>query len=88
MFSFCDDGVTTVYRSPWWFLWEQELSEVFKSLDVDPERVIRCVMARLPGQTNIPVHHDTGHWVTCSHRIHVALKTSKLIMSSSATSTG
>ena len=36
---------------------------------------MRCVMARLPPNTEIPTHHDTGKWVTASHRVHVAMRT-------------
>lgn len=37
--------------------------------------MVRCLLASMPPGCVIPVHHDTGHWVKHSHRIHVAIVT-------------
>lgn len=37
--------------------------------------MVRCLLASMPPGCVIPVHHDTGHWVKHSHRVHVAIVT-------------
>jgi hypothetical protein len=74
-FVFCDDGVTTLYHFPWFAAWQAELLPVLKHLGVEPSRLLRCVMARLPAGVVIPVHHDTGKWVAAAHRVHIPLIT-------------
>ena len=69
-FIFCDDGVRTVYHFPWFKKWLPELTPIFEHLNLDPARLLRCVMARLPAGVTIPTHHDTGHWVQVAHRVH------------------
>lgn len=44
-------------------------------LGVPESKVIRCLLASMPPGCVIPVHHDTGHWVRHTHRIHVAVAT-------------
>ena len=34
-------------------------------------RIVRMLLASLPPGVTIPVHHDTGFWVSRTHRIHV-----------------
>lgn len=37
--------------------------------------MVRCLLASMPPECVIPVHHDTGHWVQHTHRVHVAVVT-------------
>ena len=76
VFTFCDDLLERVYRLPWWRSWEHDLRAIFAQLEIDPQKVIRCLLARLPPGVEIPVHHDTGLWSMRSHRVHVPLDTS------------
>eukprot|EP00750_Incisomonas_marina_P019554 INCI3566.1.p2 GENE.INCI3566.1~~INCI3566.1.p2 ORF type:complete len:538 (+),score=78.99 INCI3566.1:235-1848(+) len=74
-FVFCDDAVRTVYHFPWFAEWRAELDPIFERLGIDPARLVRCVMARLPAGVVIPVHHDTGRWVQIAHRLHCPVLT-------------
>lgn len=77
VFVFCDDLLRSVYELPWWETWRGELAPVLERLGIAQDRVIRCLLARLPAGAKIPVHHDTGLWSTRSHRVHVPLVTSE-----------
>eukprot|EP00939_MAST-03C_sp_MAST-3C-sp1_P005330 g5330.t1 len=80
-FIYSDDAVENVYEFPIYHRsgskWKRALHSVWKQLGVDPSRVIRCVLARLPGNVTIPTHHDTGRWVTVAHRMHVPVVTNR-----------
>ena len=39
-------------------------------------QVVRCLLASMPPGVAIPPHHDTGYWVSYTHRIHLAVVTS------------
>ena len=79
VFIFCDDYIQHVYTFPWYHQWQILLQKVFNALGVPKDRIIRCILARMPPNANIPVHHDTGAWVSQSHRIHVPLITDNLV---------
>ena len=78
MFVHCDDFMRKMYHMPWWHepsRWKDAILPYFAAIGVPPHRVVRCLLARLPSGTTIPVHHDTGLWVTKTHRIHVPIVT-------------
>ena len=75
IFTFCDDLLKTVYRLPWWDTWGDVLRPIFEALGIRPEKVVRCLLARLPPDYTIKVHHDTGRWTTKAHRVHVPILT-------------
>ena len=76
-FVYSDDALDNVYEFPIYSgKWRKALERIFEQIpNVKESRVVRCVMARLPPNTEIPTHHDTGKWVTASHRVHVAMRT-------------
>jgi len=74
---FSDDLLRNVYELPWWKKWAPELEPLFKKLGIKPTQVIRCLLARLPKDVTITVHHDTGHWALRSHRVHLPIITSE-----------
>ena len=77
VFTFCDDMLTNVYTiGTTWKLFEPQLLGLFKAAGVNPNNVIRCLLAELGPGISIPVHHDTGYWATRSHRVHMPLITS------------
>lgn len=73
---FCDDFLQTVYEMPWWHKRpdiRKAVQSILDSLNVEPNRIVRMLLAALPPSTTIPVHHDTGEWVKHTHRIHVPI---------------
>lgn len=73
---FCDDFLQTVYEMPWWHKrpdMRRAVQPILDALNVEPNRVVRMLMAALPPGTTIPIHHDTGEWVKHSHRVHVPI---------------
>eukprot|EP00948_MAST-09A_sp_MAST-9A-sp1_P001244 g1244.t1 len=75
-FSFTDDLYTRIIRFPWWYTWgENYLYPIFHQLGIEPHCVVRCLLAYLPPQHTIKVHHDTGKWTTQTHRCHVPIVT-------------
>ncbi|KDO27481.1 hypothetical protein SPRG_20332 [Saprolegnia parasitica CBS 223.65] len=72
----CDDYLKHLYHFPWLDQWRDLLFPFFESLNIPPERVIRCLFARMPAGSVIPVHHDTGAWVAHCHRVHLPIITS------------
>lgn len=76
-FVFCDDFLKRRYRLPLWrdAGWRRLLDPIFEASGVAPERVVRCLLASMPPDTVIPVHHDTGYWVRYTHRLHCAVIT-------------
>ena len=86
---FCDDFLQKVYHMPWWHdersntgvagrpSFKSLLRPVLSSLGLSGDaRVVRMLLASLPPGVTIPTHHDTGSWVSKSHRIHVPVITS------------
>ena len=65
MFKFCDDFMLRMFEFPWWHkrAWGNVLEPLFEELGIPPHRIVRCLLAQLPPNVNIPVHHDTGLWV-------------------------
>ncbi|CAN0366977.1 unnamed protein product, partial [Ectocarpus sp. 13 AM-2016] len=53
----------------------QALQPVLDVLGIPEEKMVRCLLASMPPGCVIPVHHDTGHWVKHTHRVHVAVVT-------------
>ncbi len=73
---FCDDFLQTVYEMPWWYsnpAMKEAVQPILDSLKIKPGRIVRLIMAALPPHTTIPVHHDTGAWVSKTHRVHVPI---------------
>ena len=86
---FCDDFLQKVYHLPYWHSpaantgvagrpsFKALLQPVLASLGLlDDTRIVRMLLASLPPGVTIPTHHDTGSWVSKSHRIHVPIITS------------
>ena len=47
---------------PWWHErsdWRAAIEPFFDAVGVSSDRVVRCLLAKLPPGTTIPVHHDT-----------------------------
>eukprot|EP00940_MAST-03C_sp_MAST-3C-sp2_P002266 g2266.t1 len=81
-FLYSDDAVENVYEFPIYSKnskWKNALHKIWKQLGICPSTIIRCVVARLPGNVTIPIHHDTGRWVTVAHRMHVPLVTNESV---------
>lgn len=53
----------------------QALQPVLDTLGIPEGKMIRCLLASMPSGCVIPVHHDTGHWVQYTHRVHVPIVT-------------
>ena len=74
---FCDDFLDQVFEMPWWHLRDdirQAIQPIIKCLSgVQPDRIVRMLLAALPPGVTIPVHHDTGAWVRKTHRVHVPI---------------
>lgn len=71
---FCDDFLQDVYEMPWYHgsvQMQQAIDPILEALNVNRERVVRCLLAALPPGVTIPVHHDTGEWVRHTHRVHI-----------------
>lgn len=77
VFVFCDDFLQRIYDLPFSNdpEWKPLLDEIYSIMNVDPKKVVRCLLARMPSGVKIPVHHDTGYWVRKTHRCHVAIET-------------
>lgn len=73
VFTFCDDFIMKVLDLPYSRSeeWKSLLSPIYAAIGVDESRVVRSLLASMPPQMEIPVHHDTGYWVKHAHRIHV-----------------
>nr|CCA16205.1 conserved hypothetical protein [Albugo laibachii Nc14] len=75
VFIFCDDYLKRVYLFPWLHTWNSELNAILSQIGITWNRVVRCILARIPPNTSIPIHHDTGYWVSQTHRIHIPICT-------------
>ena len=73
---FCDDFVQRLYSLPWWHErsdMREAIQPILDALQVDPACVVRLLMASLPPGVTIPVHEDSGAWVSRTHRVHVPI---------------
>ncbi|KAL7541670.1 hypothetical protein ACHAWF_006993, partial [Thalassiosira exigua] len=75
---FCDDFLRTIYTLPWYRetndagrRMRAALKSILDVLNINEDRLVRCLLAGLPPGVTIPVHHDTGEWVKYAHRVHV-----------------
>lgn len=78
IFNFCDDFMLKVLDLPYAHApeWNGLLMSVYNAIGVNPNKVVRCLLARMPPGVTIPVHHDTGYWVQHTHRCHLPIETS------------
>jgi hypothetical protein len=68
---------------PWWHErpdWRAAVAPFFAAAGVPVHRVVRCLLAKLPVGTTIPVHHDTGLWVRQTHRLHAPVATEDRVL--------
>jgi NAD-dependent dihydropyrimidine dehydrogenase PreA subunit len=77
IFTFCDDFLMKVYDLPYSRQqdWKDLLLSVYRTINVNENRIVRSLLARMPSGVTIPVHHDTGYWVKRTHRCHLAIET-------------
>lgn len=75
MCLFSDTQLHNVYELPFYQTYKRFLEPIFARMNVHPDQVVRCLFARMPGETLIPPHHDNGPWVSKTHRIHVPIVT-------------
>lgn len=77
IFTFCDDFMLKVLDLPWSQdeTWKQLLDPIYEAIGVDKNKIVRSLLASMPPGVVIPVHHDTGHWVKYTHRVHVPIIT-------------
>jgi hypothetical protein len=78
MFIHCDDFMKRCYHMPWWHErkeWRDAIEPIFEAINVPTDRIVRCLLAKLPPGVVIPPHHDTGNWVPRTHRLHVPVET-------------
>jgi len=82
VFIYCDDFIKRVFHLPWFQHpeWRDLILPIFESIGVDPNKVIRCLLAKMNPGSTIPVHHDTGFWVPRSHRLHVPIITNERVV--------
>ena len=77
VFTFCDDYLQKVLDLPFSQSeeWREHLLPIYNAIGVSEKRIVRSLLALMPPGVKIPVHHDTGHWVKHTHRVHVAIIT-------------
>lgn len=70
VFTFCDDFLLKVLDLPWSTdpSWQPHLDAIYEAIGVDKRKVVRSLLASMPPGVDIPIHHDTGHWVKHCHR--------------------
>ncbi|KAL7562969.1 hypothetical protein ACA910_018608 [Epithemia clementina (nom. ined.)] len=76
IFLFCDDFLQRSYALPWWHGRpdiQQAVQPILDVLKINSDSIIRLLLASLPPGTTIPVHEDSGAWVSRTHRIHVPI---------------
>ena len=49
------------------------IQPILTTLSIKPHQIVRLLLASLPPNSTIPVHHDTGDWVPRTHRVHVPI---------------
>jgi hypothetical protein len=73
---FSDKTGKDVYRFPWLKDWLPLLEEtVFGPLHIDPNRIVRMQLAKMPRGSKINTHYDKGGWASSTHRFHVPIVT-------------
>ena len=79
VFTFCDDFLLKVIDLPWSRdeAWRACLLPIYAAIGVEESQIVRSLLASMPPNLSIPIHHDTGHWVKHTHRIHVPIITSE-----------
>ena len=79
MFTFCDDFLQKVLDLPFSQSeeWRRFLVPIYEACGIPESRIVRSLLASMPPGSSIPVHHDTGYWVHHTHRMHVAICSSK-----------
>jgi Aspartyl/Asparaginyl beta-hydroxylase len=73
---FADDFLKNIYELPWWHLRQDvrdAVQPILDTLGIQSNQIVRILLASLPPGTTIPVHHDTGAWVSRTHRVHVPI---------------
>ena len=77
VFVFCDDFLLKVFELPYARQpeWKSLLSPIYNAIGIDENKIVRSLLAAMPPNINIPIHHDTGYWVKHTHRLHVAIET-------------
>lgn len=77
VFTFCDDFLSKVLDLPFSQdnEWRKFIIPIYDAIGVDEKRIVRSLLAKMPPNVEIPVHHDTGYWVQYTHRVHVAICT-------------
>lgn len=76
VFLFCDDFLQRTYALPWWYGRtdiREAVQPIFRVLNISPDCVVRMLLASLPPGVTIPVHEDSGAWVSKTHRVHVPI---------------
>ena len=72
---FSDDFVQRVFELPWWSKddspFRQAIQPILDTLNIRRNQIVRLLLASLPPGTTIPIHFDSGEWVTSTHRVHV-----------------
>jgi hypothetical protein len=77
IFIFCDNNMKQVYHLPMYQEWKEDFEQIWESIGIRPESVVRCLLARMPAKAVIPPHHDNGKWVGWTHRMHIPIITNK-----------
>lgn len=75
--TFCDDYFSRRYEFPWYEHWKAAIEPIYRGAGIDPKRVVRCLFAKMPAGAFIKPHHDTGLWVSKTHRVHVPIVTNE-----------
>lgn len=70
---FCDDFLQRVYELPWMQVFQPVIQPILDTLQIKSDQVVRLLLASLPPNVTIPVHHDSGEWVKHTHRVHVPI---------------
>lgn len=60
MCVFSDTQLENVFVLPRYDEFRAFLEPIFAQMNVKPEQVVRCLFAKMPGETLIPAHHDNG----------------------------
>lgn len=79
-FIYCDDFLSQVFHFPLWESWSAVLGEFLKPLGIDPTRVVRCFLQRIPCGKGIKIHHDNGEWIFTTHRIQIPIVTNDSVL--------
>ncbi|RLN78713.1 hypothetical protein BBJ28_00025987, partial [Nothophytophthora sp. Chile5] len=72
---FSDTQLENAFVLPFYAQFRRFLEPIWSQMGLQPEQVVRCLFAKMPGETLIPTHHDNGPWVSKTHRVHVPIVT-------------